>query len=83
MMEDWLERFAAALGVEPITPKEMGTLLKLSREVAHGVERKFAPLSTYLAGLHVGRRSAAGEDPDEALRRAVREALQLIPGQPA
>jgi Domain of unknown function (DUF6457) len=81
-MDDWIDRFADALGVERMAPKEMGALLKMSREVAHGVERKDAPLSTYLAGLFVGQRTAAGEDPGAALRRAVEEALQMVPDRP-
>jgi hypothetical protein len=81
-MEDWLDRFADALGVQRVMPKDMGALLKMSREVAHEVERKFAPLSTYLAGVYVGHRTAAGEAPDEALQRALGEALRLIPEQP-
>ena len=82
-MDDWIDRFADALGVARVTPKAMGALLKMSREVAHGVERKDAPLSTYLAGLYVGHRTAAGEDSDAALRRAIDEAVRLVPEQPA
>jgi hypothetical protein len=54
----------------------------MSREVAHGAERKDAPLSTYLAGLYVGQRTAAGEEADAALRRAIDEALRLVPERP-
>ena len=82
-MDDWIDRFADALGEERISPKDMGALLKMSRQVAHGVDRKFAPLSTYLAGVYVGRRTAAGEEPDVALRRAIDEALGLVPEPPA
>ena len=80
-MDDWIDRFADALGVPPIEAKEMGALLKMSREVAHGVERKYAPLSTYVAGLYVGSRTAAGESAAEALGRAVEEARRLVPGE--
>jgi hypothetical protein len=82
-MEDWIDQLADALGVPRMTPKEMGTLLKLSREVAHRVERKYAPLSTYLAGLSVGRRTAAGEPSDQALRGIVEDAMRLVPEEPA
>ena len=82
-MDDWIDRFADALGVPRMAPKEMWALLKMSREVAHGAERKDAPLSTYLAGVYVGQRRAAGEEPDAALRRAIDEALRLVPEQPA
>jgi hypothetical protein len=82
-MDDWIDRFADALGEERISPKDMGALLKMTRQVAHGVDRRFAPLSTYLAGVYVGRRTAAGEEPDAALRRAIDEALGLVPEPPA
>jgi Domain of unknown function (DUF6457) len=82
-VDDWIDRFADALGVARVSPKEMGALLKISREVAHRVERKDAPLSTYLAGLYVGKRTVAGETSDGALQRAIEEALSLIPEQPA
>jgi len=42
-------------------------MLSLSRDVAHEVERKMAPLSTYLAGIHVGRRLAEGVNTHDAL----------------
>jgi Domain of unknown function (DUF6457) len=81
-MDDWLDRFADALGEERVTPREMGALLKVSRDVAHGVERKYAPLSTFLVGLYVGMHVAAGEGREDALRRAVSEAKSLIPREP-
>lgn len=54
-MDDWLDRFAAALGVAPLDPAEVEAILDLAREVAHGTERKNAPLAAWLAG-----RSGAG-----------------------
>jgi hypothetical protein len=54
-MNDWMEELASALGVEPLSTEETGALLKVSREVAHGVERRFAPLSTFLLGAAVGK----------------------------
>ena len=78
-MQGWLERYAAALGQEPVAPAETGSVLKLAREVAHGVERKLAPLSTYLAGVHVGRAMAGSERRSDALERAIEAARTLIP----
>jgi hypothetical protein len=57
----------------------MGAVLRLAREVAHGVERKLAPVSTFLAGVHAGRLAAGGGDRGEALDRAVDRLLALIP----
>ncbi|MFM2438319.1 MAG: hypothetical protein RLZ55_1138 [Actinomycetota bacterium] len=66
--EDFLSRAATALGVG----EELDTALVLdvARDVAHGVERPAAPLSTYLLGVAVGR----GADPQvaaEHLRGAI------------
>jgi hypothetical protein len=81
--EEWLSRLAADLGEPRLTSREMGHVLKLAREVAHGVERKLAPLAAYLAGVHVGRRGGQGVSPDEALSEAVRAAAAILPVQPA
>jgi len=78
-VDDWIDRLAGSLGEEPISPEELGAVLRLARDVAHGVERKLAPVSTYLAGVHAGRTAAAGGTRAHALRRAVEEAGRLIP----
>jgi uncharacterized protein DUF6457 len=78
-VQGWLERYAAALGQEPVAPAERGSVLQLARDVAHGVERKLAPLSTYLAGVYVGRAMAESEKRAGALERAVEAARTLIP----
>ncbi|HET7488504.1 MAG TPA: DUF6457 domain-containing protein [Acidimicrobiales bacterium] len=64
-MDDWLDRFADALGVARLTAEEIDTVLDLARDVAHGTERKNAPLATYLAGRAGG--AAAGLDAARAV----------------
>jgi hypothetical protein len=78
-VEGWIDRFADALGERPVQPKETGALLRLSREVAHGVERKLAPLSTFVVGLYAGRRMGEGVSREEALMEAVAAARGLLP----
>lgn len=78
-MEEWIDSFARALGEEPVDPKEMGALLKLARDVAHGVDRKLAPVSTFVVGMHVGRRAAEGLPRMQALTEAIGAARALIP----
>jgi hypothetical protein len=78
-MSDWLEDLASALSVEPLSRDETGAVLKLARDVAHGVERKFAPLSTYLLGVAVGSRVGSGSARAEALRDAVSRAQATVP----
>ncbi|MDP8928968.1 MAG: DUF6457 domain-containing protein [Actinomycetota bacterium] len=77
-MSDWLRRYAVALGQEPLTSQEVRAILELARDVAHGTERRFAPLSTFLAGIHAaghlgqdGLRAAALTDAIEIARRLV------------
>lgn len=81
-MEEWIDRLAEALDVEPVDRGELGAVLKLARDVAHGVERKLAPVSTFLAGVYVGHHTAAGHPRQEALRRAMETAAGLIPEHP-
>jgi hypothetical protein len=78
----WLEAFARALGERSPSREEIGSMLRLSRNVARGVERKMAPLSSFVAGLHVGRRSAEGADPLAALREVEDAASGLVPDPP-
>ena len=58
-MDDWLDRFADALAAPRLGPAEVDAVLDLARVVAHGTERRNAPLAAYLAGR-------AGTGPAEA-----------------
>jgi len=64
---DWIDAFAAALGVDPPDEATVERLLELAATAAHGSQRIAAPLACYLVGL-------AGADPAEAgaLAAAVR-----------
>ena len=66
-MDSWLDRFADALQVPRLEPAEADSLLDLARVVAHGTERKNAPLAAFLAGRWVA--TGAG-GPAAALRTA-------------
>lgn len=78
-MEEWIDRLANTLGEEAVGPREIGAVLKLARDVAHGAERRLAPLSAYVAGLHAGRRAAEGMSREHALAEAADAARALIP----
>ena len=69
----WLARVATLLDVDP---HEVLTaeLLDLTREVAHGVERKSAPLTTFLLGYAAGKQSL-GPDEVKALIESVSNAV--------
>jgi hypothetical protein len=83
-MNDWLDRYAAALrpsveGGNPGLEKgERKIVLDLARIVAHGTERKNAPLAAYVAGRYSALREARGVDRDEALAEAVGAARNLL-----
>ena len=81
-MDDWLDRLALALGEPALAPGELGSLLKLTRDVAHGVERRFAPLSAFVIGAAVGRRAAEGKAREAAFREALETARSLVPEAP-
>ena len=53
-LDDWARTAATALGVS-IEPGDVAAVLELARDAAHGVARPAAPLTTYLAGVAVGR----------------------------
>lgn len=58
----WSEAVESTLGVEAWDGDEAALLLDLAREVAHGTERRYAPLTAYAVGLAVGA-AAAGAPP--------------------
>lgn len=71
------ERYAAALR-SALEPEEIDTVLDLARLVAHGSERRSAPLSTYLVGQFVAERRQAGVAHAEALAEAVLIAERIL-----
>lgn len=81
-MEPWIERLARVFGEEPASADETAVILTVAREVAHRVERKITPVSTYLLGIAVGRRLAAGASRDEALRTQAAGLRSVLPEAP-
>lgn len=79
-VDHWLPRLAAELGLTDVelTPDVIATLLDVARDAAHGVERRSAPLTTFLLGVAVGR----GADLPTAAS-ATADLLAQIPPQPA
>jgi hypothetical protein len=62
-LDDWATAVVAALEL-PAAP-DVRLVLDLARDVAHGVERPAAPLTTWLAGMAV----AGGADPEDVADR--------------
>ena len=77
----WTDTYESELardaGAEISVPDEDG-LLDFARRVAHGTERKNAPLATFLAGWYVGVRTAAGASPADAWAEAARLGDELL-----
>jgi Domain of unknown function (DUF6457) len=77
------DEYAAALGRAAMTeisigPDEVDALLGLARDVAHGTERRFAPLVSYLAGKYVVARMRDGAPVAQAVDEAVDVANRLL-----
>ena len=77
MSENYPDRFAEALALE-LTEVEKETVLQLARIVAHGSERMYAPLSTYLAGQFIAELVRTGLSRTEALAEAVAVAERTL-----
>ena len=71
MTDDWRARAAAELGITEELDEE--DILDLARVVAHEVERKMAPISTFLAGLAAGKAGGG----DAAMRDAIEKLRSL------
>lgn len=75
-LESWLAALATELGIDP-ADVPIGAVLDIARDVAYGVARPAAPLSTFLVGFAAAQRAAAGEDLAEALGDAAQRTSGL------
>jgi hypothetical protein len=77
MEANYPDRYAEALGLT-LTEQEADAVLDLARVVAHGSERRFAPLSSYLAGQFVAELVSTGVPRAEALAEAAAVADRVL-----
>lgn len=63
-LDRWLAAAAVELGLDA-DEVDIATVLDVARDVAHGVARPAAPLSTFLLGVAVGQ----ADDPRAALEQ--------------
>ncbi len=61
-MDKWIAAVQKELDIDVTVDQEM--ILDLARDAAHGVERKAAPITTFLLGIAI----ACGADPKEAVK---------------
>ena len=76
--QDWVDaaqRRGAAINKPALDSGVAMELLELARVAAHTQERRFAPLTCYLAGVAAERLRTAGADVDE---RAIAEFIQEV-----
>jgi hypothetical protein len=74
VLEDWTATVCTALGLDPASVDQK-LLLDLTKDVAHGVARPAAPLTSFLVGLAAGRAGGSAAD----VRAAVATVSALIP----
>ena len=72
----------APLARTPLTSAETTQLLDAAGDVAHRVERKMTPLSTFVIGCAVGRKLASGADRTETLSETLSQLESLPPKAP-
>ena len=78
-MDGWIDELAGTLALEPLSQEGTSKLLAASRDVAHGVERRITPLSTFLIGRAVERRIALGAEAEQALADVLALVESMIP----
>jgi hypothetical protein len=80
----WCERFGdslvgvSGLAATPLTPRLQARVLTLARDIAHGTERKNAPVCAFIAGRYVEARLAQGVDAETALSEVAEAAARLL-----
>jgi hypothetical protein len=78
-MPTWIDELADSLGVPPLTEEEVAGLLSLAGDVAHRVERRVTPLSTFLLGMAVARGEAGGAGRRQSMEAASGVLRGLLP----
>lgn len=68
-LDDWTAAVAAELGIDDLVDgRTRDLVLDMTKDVAHGVARPAAPLTSYLMGLAVGRAGTAAGATELAAR---------------
>ena len=79
---EWLDRLAQVFELDAPTNEEIAAVLDAARDVAHGVERRITPVSTFLLGMHVEHLTAAGASREEALTSSIAALRATLPTGP-
>lgn len=82
-MDDHLRTLAEELGMTAPEGAESKRLLEVARVVAHGTERRNAPLATFLAGRYVETCVSQGMSATDALAKFAAVVERVIPASEA
>lgn len=81
-MTAWIDGLAETFALEPLTHDETDRILRVSREVAHRVERKGTPLAAFLMGMNVASRVAGGASRHAAVVDSIATVMTTLPATP-
>ena len=81
-MTEWIDRLAEGMEVAPVSQAETDRLLHAARDVAHRVERRITPVSTFLLGMGVSERLARGSSRAAAFEDALEVLSRSLPDPP-
>lgn len=79
-MDEWIGSYRRELRGDAWGDVDLERVLDLARVVAHGTERKNAPLAAFMAGRYVASQESAGTQAAEALEQAIERAERLLEG---
>lgn len=80
MTEEWIETLSQQLNLE-IDFLDKEEILDLTREVAHNIERKAAPLTTFLLGYLAGKKNLNRDEISNIISQ-IEETIEQIKDQP-
>ncbi len=75
-LDAWLAELEPLLGLD--AQVDVGAVLDVAREAAHGVARPAGPLTTFALGLAIGRRTTAGEPIGDEMAELAAQVRRLV-----
>ncbi len=80
-LDDWIDALIRELRLEDVVERDavVDLTLDLARDVAHAIERRSAPITTFLLGLAAGRAA----DPKAATTTCAAAIRGVLPGPPS
>jgi hypothetical protein len=76
-LQEWVDIVCRETGLDP-SLVDIATVLDLAKDAAHGIARPAAPLTTFMAGLLIGRDVSLGVPGDSDRTRPIDAVRGLI-----